>query len=223
MDQVNLLIGGVITAVILLFLFYLSRQRPTSAQQGFLLENPLTRGVAGREVVLDRLSLTPGMRILDAGCGFGRISVPLARRVGLNGEVIALDTQERVLKKLRKFLRDVDLPQLKPLYADIETVGLEKESFDIVVMANMFGEIDDPKKALRQVMRFLKPGGLLSITEVVFGSHYQSRRKVAKLARMAGLREERIFSGKLGYTINLRRPERHVDPWRDPNRGIDLT
>lgn len=42
------------------------------------------------------------MRVLDAGCGPGRLTIPLARQVGPTGEVVALDVQQGMLKRVRK-------------------------------------------------------------------------------------------------------------------------
>ncbi len=60
--------------------------------------------VAGAETILDRLALEPGMKVLDVGCGPGRLTVPAARRVGINGHVTALDVQPEMLRRVQKKL-----------------------------------------------------------------------------------------------------------------------
>jgi cyclopropane fatty-acyl-phospholipid synthase-like methyltransferase len=50
-------------------------------------------GVADRAVIVDRLDLQPGMAVLDVGCGPGRLTIPIARQVGQQGEVVAMDIQ----------------------------------------------------------------------------------------------------------------------------------
>jgi membrane protease YdiL (CAAX protease family) len=52
----------------------------------FLLENPFMNRVAGAQLLLDRADVASGMRVLDVGCGPGRIALPVALRVGANGE-----------------------------------------------------------------------------------------------------------------------------------------
>jgi ubiquinone/menaquinone biosynthesis C-methylase UbiE len=52
--------------------------------------------------LVERLDLALGMRVLDAGCGPGRLIIPLAKTVGPPGEVVALDGQREMLEKLEK-------------------------------------------------------------------------------------------------------------------------
>ncbi len=53
----------------------------------WLLENRYTEAVASGRTLLDRLSLQPDMKVLDVGCGPGRLALPAAEQVGPDGEV----------------------------------------------------------------------------------------------------------------------------------------
>ena len=55
-------------------------------------ENPFT-SIAHAHTIISHLGLTPGMSVLDAGCGPGRLTLPLAHMVGSRGKVIAVDAQ----------------------------------------------------------------------------------------------------------------------------------
>jgi cyanophycinase-like exopeptidase len=52
----------------------------------------------------------------------------------------------------------------------------------------------------------LKPGGLLSVTEVIFDPHFQSRQTVARLARSAGFRETASRGNRIAFTLNFEKP-----------------
>jgi len=65
---------------------------PFPAARAGMLDNPLARRQAERIVQL--LDLAPGMRVLDVGAGVGRFSIPIAAKVGPNGDVVALDIQQ---------------------------------------------------------------------------------------------------------------------------------
>jgi hypothetical protein len=52
----------------------------------------------------------------------------------------------------------------------------------------------------------LRPGGVLSITEVLPDPHYQRVARVRSLAAEAGFRELALFPGWLSYTLNVGKP-----------------
>jgi len=51
-----------------------------------------------------------------------------------------------------------------------------------------------------------KPGGLLSITEIIFDPHFQSRRTVRQLAQAAGFKKQAFFGNRLAYTLHFAKP-----------------
>jgi 2-polyprenyl-3-methyl-5-hydroxy-6-metoxy-1,4-benzoquinol methylase len=79
----------VLIGVIGLSIIGLLRQRrrpiPTPSRLTFLFENPLVEAFAGSELLVERLGLAPGMRVLDAGCGPGRLTIPVAKALGPSG------------------------------------------------------------------------------------------------------------------------------------------
>src|SRR6266436_3055149 len=62
------------------------------------LDNPFTR-TNRAAVIVDRLALEPAMAVLDVGCGPGRLTIPIARQVGPQGEVVAMDMQAGMLQR----------------------------------------------------------------------------------------------------------------------------
>jgi SAM-dependent methyltransferase len=72
---------------------FLSRRYPLHCPATiiWMLENRIMEDVAGSEVLLKRAQIMPGMAVLDAGCGPGRVIVPLAACVTAGGRVTALD------------------------------------------------------------------------------------------------------------------------------------
>lgn len=75
------------------------------------------------------------------------------------------------------------------------------------MLVTVLGEIPDREAALRTIFAALKPGGLLSVTEIVFDPHFQSRATVTRLACAAGLEERAFYGNRLAYTLNLRKPD----------------
>ena len=170
------------------------------------MENPVARNVNAAHIV-QRLELQPGMRVLDAGCGPGRVTLPLARALAPGGEVVAVDMQGEMLRRAEERARAAGLTNIRFCRSAIEPGRLGSRLYDRVILATVLGEIPDREGALREICRALKPGGFLSVTEMVFDPHYQSRDTVLRLAGEAGLRERAFFGNRMAYTLNLEKPK----------------
>ena len=169
-----------------------------------LLENPYMNWVAGSSVVLDRARIGSGMRVLDVGCGPGRLSIPAAERVGPDGEVVALDVQEPMLRRLEDRLRSLELTNIRMVLAGVGDGAIEPGSFDRALLVTVLGEIPNRTEALGEIFEALKPGGILSITEVIPDPHYQRWSSVREMAEEVGFQFDEAFGGLLAYTMNVR-------------------
>ena len=74
------------------------------------------------------------------------------------------------------------------------------------VLVTVLGEIPGQQTALQEIYTALKPGGWLSVTEIVFDPHFQTRAHVLRLATELGFREHEYFGNRLAYTLNLEKP-----------------
>src|SRR5215204_1129295 len=134
------LVGGMLLAVIGLL-----RQRrrpiPHPPPLTFLFENPIVGAVVGPELLISRLDLAPGMRVLDAGCGPGRLTIPLAKAVGSAGRVVALDGQPAMLEKLEARLDAAGLTNVRTLSGGLGEGALDEGGFDRGVLVMVIGEV----------------------------------------------------------------------------------
>jgi len=179
---------------------------PCPPQFTWLLENRAMERVAGSKLLLDRASIAPGMNVLDAGCGPGRLTLPLAERVGEHGSVVALDLQEGMLSRLRARLEEKGVAHVRTLRGALGSGVLPAGAFDRALLVTVLGEIPDRVAALREVLGSLKPGGTLSLTEVFPDPHYQPRNTVRRLAEQAGFEVRETHGNWRAFTINLTRP-----------------
>jgi len=161
--------------------------------------------VAGAELLMDRAGIGAGMRVLDAGCGPGRLTIPIAGRVGEAGRVVAIDRQPRMLRKLQRRVAADGITNVEAVFGGIGEGKLPAGSFDVALLVTVLGEIPDKAVALREIRGALRAGGVLSVTEVLPDPHYLSLARVRALAAEAGLREQQVFEGWVGYTVNLAR------------------
>ena len=179
---------------------------PCPSWLSWVLESPYMEAVASSAVTLERLNLVSGMRVLDVGCGSGRIAVPAAARVGPNGQIVALDLQSAMLKKLEERATVVNLTNIQTVLAKIGQGVLEDNAFDRALLVQVLGEIPNRKAALKEIHAALKPGGILSVTEVIPDPHYQSRSTVRRLAEAAGFHLVRHHGSWLAFTMNFVKP-----------------
>jgi ubiquinone/menaquinone biosynthesis C-methylase UbiE len=143
---------------------------------------------------------------LDAGCGPGRVAIPLARHVGPQGEVVAMDIQAGMLERAREKAAAANLTNIRFLEGGLGEGKLGRNRFDRSVLVTVLGEVPDREAALREIFDALKPGGILSVTEIIFDPHFQSRPTVARLARSVGFREQAFHGNRVAFTLNLEKP-----------------
>ena len=202
-----LLIGLVVTFIVISLIWRWAsrhRQLPCPTWLAWLLDNPLTNLVAGTEVTLDRIGLRPGDHGLDAGCGPGRLTIPAAQRVGPTGSITALDVQPEMLVRLQRRADEAGTSNITTHLGDI-TIDqvLPANSFDRAWLVTVLGELPDRAAALENLYRVLKPGGTLSITEILGDPHYQRRSLVLRLGQATGLEPTRYWGSGLAFTQNF--------------------
>ncbi len=169
------------------------------------LDNPFTKTNRAATIIA-HLDLKPGMAVLDAGCGPGRLTVPLAREVGESGHVVALDIQLGMLGRARQKVQDAKLGNVEFVHGGFGEGKLGRERFDRALLVTVLGEVPEHIDALKELFDALKPGGILSVTEVIFDPHFQTRSTVLRRATSAGFREKAFFGNRIAYTLHLEKP-----------------
>ena len=112
------------------------------------------------ELMVERLNIKPGSKMLDVGTGTGVFIPFLLSKVGHRGQIVALDVAEEMLRRARaKGFNGV----VACLNADVANIPLPDETFDAVVCYSSFPHFQDKPKALSEINRVLKSGGYLFI------------------------------------------------------------
>ena len=101
-----------------------------------------------------------GQRILDLAAGTGASSVSLARS---GAQVVAADFSPGMIAEGKR--RHDSIPNLSFVEADATALPFEDAEFDAVTMSFGLRNVNDPKKALRELLRVTKPGGRLVVCE----------------------------------------------------------
>jgi ubiquinone/menaquinone biosynthesis C-methylase UbiE len=106
-------------------------------------------------------ALTPGVRVLDVGCGPGTITVDVARRVA-PGRVLGIDRAEEVLDRARAAARDAGVDNVEFAVGDVYALDLDDDAFDVVHAHQVLQHLTDPVAALREMRRVCAPGGTVA-------------------------------------------------------------
>ena len=183
------------------------RSLPCPAWLGWLVEldNPILRSNNAR-AILARLDLQPGMRVLDFGCGPGRLAIPLAKAVGPLGRVCALDAQEAMLRRVRKKAEQAGLDNIDLVRAAAGDGAPGQGLYDRAVLAAVLGEVPDRPALLGELKDCLKPNGLVCIAETAADPHFQPRARVRGLAEQVGFVEQECFGNRLCFSLILKKP-----------------
>ena len=84
------------------------------------------------DMLLARSAVAPGEKVLEAGCGTGAATVPLAEAVGDTGEVVGIDISEPMLVAARERISHSGLRNITLLRADAQVHAFEPDRFDLI-------------------------------------------------------------------------------------------
>ncbi len=109
--------------------------------------------------LLSRLS--PGLSLLDVGCGPGTITCDLAHRVA-PGPVIGVDAAEGVLIEARQLAARSGPPTVSFESGSVFDLRFDDDSFDVVHAHQVLQHVGDPVAALVEMKRVCRPGGVVA-------------------------------------------------------------
>ena len=129
-----------------------------------------------------------GMSVMDVGCGMGFFSIGMAKMVGDNGNVIAVDLQQKMLDIMLKRAKHAGLAdRISPHHCKhdiIEILG----RVDFILTFWMVHEVDHQKDFFSQLGTILAPGGKLLMAEPKMHVSAEDVEKTIEIALSTGLR-----------------------------------
>jgi len=129
------------------------------------LERPERMTEERPDLVLAALDLKPGMIVADLGAGSGYYSWRIGEKVGKGGTVYAVDVQPGMVKLLEKQIAARGAANVKPVLGTATDPRLPVGQLDLVVMVDVYHELEFPYEVLAAVVRSLKPGGRVAFVE----------------------------------------------------------
>jgi len=130
------------------------------------LEDPERLNWLPPQDVIRLLDLTSAMSIADIGAGSGFFALPFARAIEPGGRLFAVDLQPEMLEFLRVKLRSAGSPRnLELVTGEATATNLDDASCDLVFLGNVWHELDDHARVLREMARILRSGGRVAILD----------------------------------------------------------
>jgi LmbE family N-acetylglucosaminyl deacetylase/SAM-dependent methyltransferase len=111
-----------------------------------------------------QLSLRPGQRLLDVGCGLGTAALALAVDLGDDGEVVGIDGSEAMLVEARTRAADARC-SVRFTVGDACALDEPDAGFDVVRSERMLQWVPDPDRAVAEMARVVRPGGLVCLAD----------------------------------------------------------
>jgi SAM-dependent methyltransferase len=180
----------------------LGKSSPCPASFSWLVHNPVRRRYM--RPILGRVGIRLGERVLELGPGPGAFTVDAAQRVGTEGWLVVVDIQPEMIAQVERRVREAGLTNVETHVASAYDLPLANASVDRAFLITVLPEIPDRARALAELRRVLKPGGVLSITEEFLDPDYLFASETIRLVEAAGF----CLQGHAGnfwlYTLNFK-------------------
>ena len=152
---------------------------------GYLMVCPVRKLFENPGKILEPY-VNESMTVADIGCAMGFFSLPLARMVGVDGKVICVDVQEKMIRSLEKRAQKAGLSgRITTIVCNNDSLGLGefKEKIDFALAYAVVHEVSDSARFFSQVNEAMKPAGRFLVTEprgCVSGNDFERTVSIAK-------------------------------------------
>ena len=120
-----------------------------------------------RKTAVGACRIKPGQSVLDIGCGTGKLSLELAKSLTPAGLITGVDICSSMLEVARKNLDKTPYgSHVKLIQENALNLSFADEIFDVVISGFLLRNTADHQKALREMIRVLKPGGRIVTLEL---------------------------------------------------------
>ena len=128
----------------------------------------MTTRTAAQQAAFFLPHLLPGMQLLDVGCGPGTITVGLAKEVA-PGDVVGTDLQPTQVEQARAVAAERGIANVRFEVGDAYRLPFPDRSFDAVFAHAVLMHLREPVRALAEMWRVLRPGGIVGVRDPDLG------------------------------------------------------
>src|SRR5262245_21948701 len=171
--------------------------------------------------VIEALKIAPQSVVADVGAGTGYFSIRIARKIAPEGKVLATDLQPEMLRQLSENMKKVGVRNITQILATANDAKLPANKVDLVLMVDVYHELQDPERTMAQIRKSLKDDGRLVLVEYraedpdvpIRPEHKTTLRQIRYEIEPMGFRLKEVFEFL---------PHQHVEVFiKDPIQGED--
>jgi ubiquinone/menaquinone biosynthesis C-methylase UbiE len=153
------------------------------------------------DLAMRLIRVARGSTVADLGAGSGYFTVRLARAVGAEGKVYAVDIQQGMLDLLQRAVAKEKLTNVTPVLGAADDPRLPTASLDLVLMVDVYHELSSPQTTLAHLKNALTPGGRLVLLEYraedpdvpILPEHKMTKAMVKLEIEHEGFRQQRVY------------------------------
>jgi len=175
---------------------------------------------------LAHAQIREGETVLDLGSGGGVDVFRASKLVGEKGKVIGLDATPEMIFRARETAKKHDYKNVEFRLGEIEHMPIESDTVDLVISNCVLNLVPDKEAAFREIYRVLKPGGQISVSDMVA---IQKERKVinpeewaACIAGAVTIDEYRGILEKTGFRDIKESDESHAINEEMASKGLHV-
>ena len=169
--------------------------------------------------IFNKAGIAQGDHVADIGCHEGYLTVRLAKKVGEEGQVYAVDVRTDRLEALQDNLDDRDLTNVNVILGDYDNPKLPQNTLDVVVIMDTYHEMTDYMTILEHVKKALKPEGRIVILEKLKTRIKGKSRRAQTNARSLRIKYVKEELERVG--LKIMHQDRNIGEWEnDPDKII---
>jgi len=173
-------------------------------QMAFTLLIPARNLFLSPKNLISRLDLKNDYKVLEIGPGPGYFSTHIAK-VLTEGRLVLADIQQEMLEKAKKRILRKLISNVEFYLCNGDNYLLPDESFDVIFLVTVIGEIENKGAYIKEFHRMLKSGGILSISELRGDPDKLTIAEVKELLVDSGFVYDKLFGNENNYTINFKK------------------
>ena len=177
------------------------------------LERPERLSEERPDLLIEMLKLKQGDSVADIGAGTGYFSWRMAKKVGAEGQVYAVDIQPEMLELLGKRMQERGVSNVKPVRGTIDDPKLPESKLDLVLMVDVYHEFSHPYEMLAGISRALKPGGRVVFVEYRLEDPAVPIKRLHKMSQAQVKKEASVLPLEWVETLDAL-PRQHVVVFR---------